>query len=115
MDYERGDGTSALSFSLDATEINSRTDIDEDWKGVTFGEQVGIWFHAGHNTKVGYSEEGEVTSFRSSAAWYDTNAMDTEAVPEPTALLGLGLIGGAFAVSRRRQNGSSATEEAVNA
>ena len=108
MNYESGNGTSSLSFSLDATDINARQDIDEDWKGVTFGEQVGIWFHAGNNTDISYDEEGKVTSFYSEAAWYDSNALDTEAVPEPTALLGLGLIGGAFAVSRRRQNGSSA-------
>ncbi|MGD1938231.1 MAG: PEP-CTERM sorting domain-containing protein [Cyanophyceae cyanobacterium] len=104
MSYASGNGESSLSFSLDAADINARTDIDPDWKGVAFAEQVGIWFHAGYDTSVSYNGDGEVTSFSSNAAWFDTNALDTEAVPEPTALLGLGLVGGAFAVSRRRKN-----------
>ncbi len=117
MNYENESGKSSFNFSIDATEINARTDIGNNWKGLTFGEQVGIWFHAGRNTNVTYdSNTGDVTSFSSQAKWYDTIALDTEvvpeAVPEPTALLGLGLVGGAFAVSRRRKDGSIATEGA---
>ncbi|MGD1849711.1 MAG: PEP-CTERM sorting domain-containing protein [Cyanophyceae cyanobacterium] len=115
MSYDSGNGESSLSFSLDATDINARTDIDPDWKGVTFGKQVGVWFHAGYNTSVSYDADGKITNFSSEAAWFDTNALDTEAVPEPTALLGLGLVGGAFAVSRRRKNGQLAEGSAESA
>ena len=121
LKFEDGDGTSSLSFSLDMTDINARTDIDPDWKGTRFGEQVGVWFHAGQNTSVSYGQDeagevNEITHFSSHAKWYDSNALDTEAVPEPTSLLAFGLIGGAFAVSRRRnQNGPSTEGDAAMA
>ena len=107
LTYESEGGKTAFRFSLDATEINNKLDTP-GWKGTQFGEQVGIWFHAGKNTNVSYDydeETGDVVgiqSFSTHAHWYDTNALDTEAVPEPASLLGLGLVGGAFAVSRRR-------------
>lgn len=126
LEYDEGNGESSFSFAFDATEINARQDIDSGWKGLAFSDQVGLWFHAGRDTNVTYStavdeETGDETvtginSFSSNAKWYDSGALDTESVPEPTSLLAFGLIGGAFAVSRRRnQNGSSTEGDAAMA
>lgn len=102
-----GNGNTALSFSIDASAINARNDIDADWKGVTFGEEVGIWFHAAQIDDLQYGADGQLTKVDwGTAGWYDTNALETEKVPEPTLMLGMIAAGGLGILGRKRSKAS---------
>lgn len=78
-----------MKFSLDVAGINARTDIDDAWKGVKFGEDLGIWFHAAKDVNATYNNDGSLASFGSTAGWFDTGRLDarvttsTKDVPEP--------------------------------
>ncbi|NEP61296.1 MAG: PEP-CTERM sorting domain-containing protein [Symploca sp. SIO2G7] len=88
-------GERTFNFSHDMTEINSRQDLGNDWKGTFFGSSVGIWFHGVDGLDAAYSgPSGSLSQFSyNSQGWYDTDYLDTEAVPEPGLTLGLSLAG----------------------
>ncbi|MEO0869150.1 MAG: PEP-CTERM sorting domain-containing protein, partial [Cyanobacteria bacterium J06642_11] len=90
-----------ISFDLDASGLNA-ADVSDDWKGVKFEENVGIWFHAGNRTNVTYNEDGTLKSFGTKAAYFDSKALETTAVPEPMTTAGLALVGGMAFVRRRK-------------
>lgn len=81
-------------FSFDATEINS-LDLGPNWKGVQFDDEIGIWFHGVSGLETQYKPSmHELVYFNyEKQSWYDVAHKDTEKIPEPSALLGLGLIG----------------------
>lgn len=92
-----GNGNTALSFSIDASRLNARTDLGAAWQGVGFGEEVGIWFHAAKIKNLQYGPNDHLATVKwDQKGWYDTGALDTEEVqvPEPASLLGLLTIGG---------------------
>lgn len=91
-----------ISFELDASGLNA-ADVSDSWKGAQFGENIGIWFHAGNRTNAEYNADGSLSSFNTKAAWFDnTKAMETTAVPEPMTTAGLALMGGVFFARRRK-------------
>lgn len=91
-----------LSFSIDATGINNHA--IQDWKGLFFGEQIGIWFHPSVGTNVSYYKDGGISSFsyaQGGQGWYDTGYRQTYQVPEPSTLALLGIGMGALLMRRR--------------
>lgn len=52
-------------FTIDASAINgaSPANAAHDWKGVEFGEQVGVWYHTGEYS-FEYDEHNQITRFR---------------------------------------------------
>ena len=89
--------TNTLSFSIDVSGVNSSTAVSSpsSWKGVNFGEKIGIWFHPSTGTSVGFNGNGEITSFGyTNQGWYDASNQTTTSVPEPDylVLLALGLL-----------------------
>jgi hypothetical protein len=95
-----------FSFSIDASTINSFYNTP-DWDGVSFGDEIGIWYHPAvfGGNGPSYNLDGSLGSFPiTSAGWYDTAYRDTTTVPEPGVFMLLisGLIG-VFGVSRRRR------------
>lgn len=100
-----------FSFNIDATDINNASTnlkgkILEDWKGIQFDRNIGLWVHgvAGLNTE--YDEDGKLTQFAyTSDSWYDVADEQATAVPEPASAAALGLfaVAGAF-VKRSKQS-----------
>ena len=112
----REDGSSTLSFSIDASNINNQQDrFGADWKGTGFGDGMGVWGHA-RDVSVTYDEsdpDKKLTGFTIDAPtsnWFDSQSYaplattEVEAVPEPSMTLALGsvFIGGAL-LKRKRQ------------
>lgn len=81
-------------FSYDMTDVNTRQDLGDAWKGSFFGNSVGIWFHGVEGLDAAYNNaDGSLSEFSyNSQGWYDTAYRNTEAVPEPGIALGLGLV-----------------------
>ncbi len=102
----------SFSFSLDGTNINSHDPDNslvatDDWDGLSFGNHVGIWFHAVvlSGSGAGYDGDNKLTSFDfSRQSWYDTSMRDTSVVPVPAAvwLFGSALLG-LVGFSKRRK------------
>ena len=92
------DDLRTISFTIDASVINAGN-ADTDpliWKGLNFGEKLGIWFHPSSNSTFAYNGAGEMTSYTySKQGWFDASNQTTTQVPEPSGLLliGLGLLG----------------------
>lgn len=78
----------SLSFAIDVSSINNRTDLGSDWKGAKFGNELGLWFHASTNPAAKYNSDGSLKSFTSAGGWFDSEnaslvATETKDVPEP--------------------------------
>lgn len=101
---EDNGGERTLSFDLDVSGINS-ANVGSAWKGSQFGDHLGVWFHAGRNTRAAYdNEDGSLTHFQTQAKWFDSAQLHTtKDVPEPLAVSSLGLVAGAI-VTRHRKN-----------
>lgn len=102
------------SFELDATALNSRDDIDPNWQGVHFAEEVGIWFHGVEDLTAAYNADGSLAQFDyGKFNYYDVIEMPTvkmappTGVPEPSLLLGLGAISLSALGLRRRDSDRS--------
>ena len=92
-----------FSFSFNASTINSHDpdnalNATDDWDGIAFGPEIGIWFHtlvfAGSGPS--YDSNGGLTSFPvGPSGWYDAKNLETSVVPVPAAvwLFGSALIG----------------------
>ncbi len=85
------DGNKIMSFTVDASEINSfdpKGGEDNDWTGLLFDESVGVWLHPVSGLETEY-EDGFLTNWDPSAqSWYDTK--DQHAIKkqiEPEAIL----------------------------
>lgn len=101
-------GNRVLGFDIDASVINSHVPAfgnPSDWEGARMGQQFGIWFHPRANTVASYDGAGHLTNFASGCeGWLDGANITTEVVPEPAALLALGV--GGLCVFLRRRNAS---------
>lgn len=101
-------GERTFAFSLDATEINNK-DFGDDWEGVVFGEEIGIWLHGVDELTTAYNGE-ELTEFTfKKQGWYDVENIptmsDAEPVPEPGTVAALGLFAAAAASRLRKRLG----------
>lgn len=63
-------------FSLDVSSINSAFDTP-DWKGVSFGEQIGIWFHQSSDSEFTYGAGGALTNYAYGGQMWLDRAFDT--------------------------------------
>jgi hypothetical protein len=106
-----------FDFSIDASAINAytpktRVNYGNDWDGVSFGENIGIWYHPTiFKRNAAYDNNGLLTSFPvRKSGWYDIEdgkttpiLPDVTPVPAPAAawLIFVGLIG--FFGTVRRQ------------
>ncbi|MBE9060945.1 PEP-CTERM sorting domain-containing protein [cf. Phormidesmis sp. LEGE 11477] len=101
-----------FSFDLDATNINSYSDPNSDWsnwEGVTFGKEIGIWFHSVAGLDADYDSNGKLLSFGTlkggKTGYYDAKDLDTTKVPEPGSVAALGLFGAVAATKLRKRIG----------
>lgn len=93
-----------LSFSINTNNINSRTDLGDDWKGVQYSNNLGIWFHEVKFKRnrddliAKYDQEGKLTQFNyQKSGWFDSGILYTsmQEVPEPGTMgaIGISLLG----------------------
>lgn len=93
----------SLSLAIDATSINAWS-ADPDYAGISFDDNIGIWFHISVGSSFSYDAQDLITSYDfSQQGWYDLADRSTTVIPEPatTALLGLGLLVMGFSRVRR--------------
>jgi hypothetical protein len=105
-------GDTRFQFSLDVQRINNLP-LGNQWRGVQFNEQIGIWYHPFSNISASYASDGRIQSFSAAkgaqTGWFDTSALKTTPsrppaqVSEPAtlALMGFGLMG--LGMMRRRK------------
>ncbi|MBT8149461.1 MAG: PEP-CTERM sorting domain-containing protein [Pseudomonadales bacterium] len=91
-----------VSFAIDTTNVNEHRK-KKRWQGISFNEQIGIWFHPSKNSRFRYDDE-EIKRYAiarrkhgGGTSWYDASHKPTTvaSVPEPgtIALLALGVAG----------------------
>jgi len=94
-----------FAFSFDASELNSRTDLGDDWKGVGFGEEIGIWLHGVDELTTRYDGDQLKEFTFKKQGWYDVEFIPTKSehasVPEPGTVAALGLFAAAAASKLR--------------
>jgi len=103
---DNGPDERTFKFSLDATDINSNTSFGSDWKGVGFGENIGVWYHGVDPLSVAYNTDGSLANFSVPAqGWYDVSNKTTTEIPEPGSIAALGLFAAAAAGKLRKRIG----------
>ncbi|MFW5426576.1 MAG: VPLPA-CTERM sorting domain-containing protein [Methylophagaceae bacterium] len=93
-----------VGFSIDVSSINSfyDTNVEPDWEGMQYGENIGVWFHTTVGTSItGNAQSGYNFGYRRQA-WYDTNMENTTVVPVPAALFLFAPALAGFATMRRK-------------
>ncbi|MCO7224603.1 PEP-CTERM sorting domain-containing protein [Pleionea sp. CnH1-48] len=95
-------GTSrTFSFTLDVADINDYNK-DPDWDGISFAENIGVWFHPSRGSVFNYDSNNQLTSYSfAGQGWYDTKDRTTTPVPTPASIL-LFALGLPLMLRRRR-------------
>ena len=98
------DGKRTISFSLSAADVNTHSPAypsgDDDWFGIGFGEQLGLWMHPYRNFDPTYGPTGAITSLSASGGgWFDGRDFTTIPAPGAAAFGAVGLLAG---LRRRR-------------
>lgn len=118
------DGMVKFNFKISLDTINDPTGKPAGWRGIEYGNEVGIWYHPFYakNGAITYNADGSINNFSTKySGWYDTSGTDTTmtctpgsgepgcggggttTVSEPASLglMGMGLIG--LAMYRRKK------------
>ena len=101
------DNDTTFKFALDLTDINGLSKFGPEWKGTSFNDNIGIWFHGAADTDkaafaTSYKENGALSNFSyGTAGWYDAKDLTTTAVPEPASAAAIGLFAAAAAFVKR--------------
>ena len=103
-------GQVTFDFSIDSSFINAwspvlASGVANDWTGVAFAENIGIWYHPNmfQGAGISYDADGSITNLEVlDGTWYDVG-FEATAVPVPAAawLFGTGLLG-LVGVARRK-------------
>jgi hypothetical protein len=105
VDTLNPDGTHTLGFSLDASSINGhspRYGVADDWTGIAFGEDLGVWFHPVSGPSTKYRDGYLKRWLYSTQGGFDgSNVPIMPSAPEPSTLLML--AAGAWAALRKRK------------
>jgi hypothetical protein len=92
---ENPDGSSVMSFTINASTINSHAPLHPGllpWTGASFGDEIGIWLHTMTNVNSTYNGGGFLSSFEFARhGWVDLE--NGETIPAPGALCLLALAG----------------------
>lgn len=107
LDVTNSGNSRTFEFSFDATDLNDDIHglFGSEWKGITFDESIGIWFHGAGNLSTSYDTDGSLLTFSPTATgWYDTKNKTTTAVPEPASLVAIGLFAVGAATKLRKRN-----------
>ena len=121
LSVAKTDDELTLAFELDASNINGMTEtFGPAWKGVAFGENIGLWFHAVDNLVTDYSPSGQLSEFDyKHSSWFDTgvplatvksvaaSGEGAKDIPEPTSAIALGVFAGIVGLSRRWRKGAA--------
>lgn len=102
--------TRTFDFSLDATAINSmQSTFGPDWKGISFEENIGLWFHSIDNPTITYNnndiEQGIASFIYQAQGWHDSKNNATKKVPEPGSVAAIGIFAAAAATKLRKRLG----------
>lgn len=93
------DGSRTMSFNIHGAVINNYNPVNQGpnaWKGVAYGESLGLWMHPVTQLTTSYNQAGFLKSFNfCNSGWLDLNDQHTESVPEPASMaaLALGCVG----------------------
>lgn len=100
-------GGRSLSISFDGTFVQTHQPLDaidrarNEWTGLAFGAQYGIWFHPVSGLSTAYNNTGRLTQWHyDGQGWLDLANQTTIPTPGAAAVLGLGALG---AARRRRK------------
>lgn len=103
------DGNSrTFEFSYKATDLNNDVNglFGDDWDGVAFDKNIGIWFHGVSGLSTSYDTDDSLISFSAmKSGWYDVSNKTATAVPEPGSVVALGLFAVGAATKLRKRIG----------
>ena len=96
-----------LSFEIDDLDVSVIQGFSEDegYTGVSFGEQIGVWFHLAVFNSIGVDADGRITAFAPRFdSFFDAVNLDSLApVPLPAGLVLFGTGAAGVAAMRRRR------------
>jgi len=100
-------GKRTITIRFDASDLLNHNpmypDAVDPWKGIGFGNGLGLWMHAFRTFAPTYDEKGEISNLQlGGEGWFDGKNFTTRVVPAPGAAAMLGVMGVAGLRRRRR-------------